>query len=359
MRFDRLLAIAAALAAALGAPGVVSGAGFADPLDVPAQQSALASRTLLQGVARAGKALVAVGQRGHIVVSTDGGGSWKQAAVPVSSDLTAVFFVDDRKGWAVGHDGAILHSADGGLTWSLQFDGRKANERLIEYMERRLAADPQSADKKSLLEEARRFKDQGADKPFLDVWFADENNGYAVGAYNLIFRTRDGGKQWEPLFDQTDNPKLLNLYAIAPATGGLYVAGEGGLVLKLDPATQRFRALELPYKGSFFGLTGNEDAVLAFGLRGNAYRSGDGGKTWSKIEPGLPAAIVAGAALGKGVFVLADAGGRIAVSQDSGLAFKVVPLANPTPIAGIADAGEGRLALVGPRGVTVTALPAR
>ena len=48
-------------------------AGFVDVLDTPAQMSPLASKTLMQAVARAGSRLVAVGQRGHIVVSTDGG----------------------------------------------------------------------------------------------------------------------------------------------------------------------------------------------------------------------------------------------------------------------------------------------
>ena len=80
---------------------------------------------------RAGDRLVAVGQRGHVVVSSDGGATWKQAQVPVSSDLVAVYFVDAKQGWAVGHDGVILHTADGGEYWELQLDGRKANDLLV------------------------------------------------------------------------------------------------------------------------------------------------------------------------------------------------------------------------------------
>jgi photosystem II stability/assembly factor-like uncharacterized protein len=45
----------------------VQGASFVDVLDTPAQMSPLAAKSLLQGVARAGPRLVAVGQRGHIV----------------------------------------------------------------------------------------------------------------------------------------------------------------------------------------------------------------------------------------------------------------------------------------------------
>ena len=243
-------ALALALAATLSAPAI--GAGFVDPLDAPATQSPLAARSLLQGVAKAGSRLVAVGQRGHVVYSTDSGASWKQASVPVSSDLTAVFFVDDKQGWAVGHDGVILHTADGGEKWALQLSGRTANDLLVAAMERKVAAEPASEDAKKLLAEAQRYKEQGADKPFLDVWFADAQNGYVVGAYNLIFRTRDGGKTWEPWFDRTDNPKFFNFYAIRPAAGELFIAGEGGLVLKLDGAAQRFRALDGPLQRQLF-----------------------------------------------------------------------------------------------------------
>ncbi len=197
---------------------------------------------------------------------------------------------------------------------------------------------------KRLLEEAKRYKEQGADKPFLDVWFADANNGYVVGAYNLIFRTADGGRNWEPWFERTDNPKFFNLYAIRPAAGGLFIAGEGGLVLKLDPDAQRFHALQVPYKGSFFGVVGDRADVLVFGLRGNAFRSADGGQTWSKVEVGLPASIVAGTTTGEGTIVLADAG-RADRGQPGwrANAFRPALLAPTMPLAGIADAGNGRI----------------
>ena len=340
-------------------PSPVHGAAFADVLDTPAQMSTLASKSLLQSVTRAGDRLIAVGQRGHIVISSDNGATWKQSAVPVSSDLNSVFFVDDKQGWVVGHDGVILRTRDGGDKWELQLNGITANDLVLAAMERKAAAEPTSEDAKKLLVEAKRYAEQGADKPFLDVWFADDKNGYVVGAYNLIFRTADGGKTWEPWFDRTDNPKFFNLYAIRPAAGGLYIAGEGGLVLKLDPAAQRFKALTLPYNGSFFGIADAKTAVLVYGLRGNAYRSDDAGKTWVKVDAGLPATIVGGAKTPQGATLLADVGGRVVTSSDGGQTFKKVTLNDAMPLTGIADASEGRLALVGPRGVAVTPMAVR
>lgn len=353
------MAAACALLLAVHTSPAVMGATFVDPLDVAAQPSALASKSLLVGVARAGTRLVAVGQRGHIVGSDDGGTTWTQAKVPVSVDLTAVTFVNDTKGWAVGHDGVILHTADAGRTWTLQLDGRRANTQLVETMKARAAANAASPALKQLLAEAVRYQEQGPDKPFLDVWFADENHGYAVGAFNLIVRTGDGGKTWEPLFDQTDNAQLFNLYAIDRIEDDLYIAGEAGLVLKLDPATGRFVALDTDYAGSFFGVVGGKEGVLVYGLRGNAYRSADRGATWGKVDTGLPATIVSGYRGADGTIVLADVGGRIARSADGGRTFTAVKLDRAVPLAGIAETSDGRLARVGPFGASVAAVAPR
>ena len=359
MQVMRNTIVALAAAVTFNASSLAAGPGFQDPLSVPAQTSALAARSLMQDVARAGQRLVAVGQRGHVVHSGDAGSTWQQSKVPVSSDLTAIFFASELKGWAVGHDGVVLATIDGGLNWTLQLDGHRANDLLLRHLEQRAQAQPQAAELQTMLEDARRYKEQGADKPFLDVWFVDENNGWIVGAYNLIFRTTDGGKTWEPWFDRTDNPKLLNLYAIAQAGDGLYVVGESGLVMRLDAASQRFQVRPTPYKGSFFGVVGSPSGVLVFGLRGNAYTGDAGGSNWQKVEAGLPATIVAAAALPDCALLLADASGREAISSPAGRDFKPVALKPAMPLAGIADAGGGRLALVGPRGVAMASLPAR
>jgi len=324
-----------------------------DVLERPAQMAPLASRRLMLAVAQAGNRLIGVGPRGHIVVSTDGGATWKQSPVPVSSDLTAVYFVNDKNGWAVGHDGVVLATTDGGDTWVKQLDGRVANDLLVKYMQARLEAEPGSAEIKALAAEAERYKEQGPDKPFLDVWFQDEHSGYVVGAYNLIFATSDGGKTWEPWFDRTDNPKLLNLYSIRPAAGGLYIAGEAGLVLKYDAAAKRFRGVPVDYKGSLFGVLDGGNAVFVFGLKGNLFRSDDGGKSWSKVDSQLPATIVSGVRTGKGALIIADQGGRIAISSDGGRSFSPVKLAKAIPVTSVIDAGGGKLAFGTPVGVVV------
>jgi len=100
---------------------------------------------LLDAVAR-GNSWVAVGERGHILVSHDRGATWTQSSVPTRMLLTGVWMHDDRLGWAVGHDETILRTRDGGAIW----------ERVYVAPE--------------------------AERPLLDVWFRDAENGLAVGA---------------------------------------------------------------------------------------------------------------------------------------------------------------------------------
>jgi photosystem II stability/assembly factor-like uncharacterized protein len=320
---------------------------FAEPLDTPAQKSALASSSVMQGVARAGKRLVAIGQRGHIVFSDDGGGHWLQSEVPVASDLTAVHFPTAEQGWAVGHGGVVLHSRDGGRHWTKQLDGRAAAEVAFAYYRDR-PQDPQAA---SALEQARQLVAEGADKPFLDVWFESERVGYVIGAFNLIFRTGDGGQSWEPWLHRIDNPGGLHLYAIRGSGAGLYIAGEQGLVLRLDAARRHFVSVATPYKGSYFGLLVKSDMLLVYGLRGNAYRSMDGGRSWVRSNTGISSGITGGTAMDDGRLVLVSQSGQVLVSRDEGATFAPLAIDVPLPFHGVTPAGSNAIALAGISGV--------
>ena len=201
--------------------------------------------------------------------------------------------------------------------------------------------------------EAERFVAQGAESPFLDVWFADENTGFVVGAFNLILRTTDGGQRWTPWLERTDNPQALHLYAIRPAAGALWVTGEQGLVLRLDATNARFDAVETPYKGSYFGLTGTNDAVIVFGLRGNAYRSTDLGASWTKLDTGLEEGLTAAASDGGQHLMLASQAGRLLSSRDGGAHFTPVKLARPVPASAVLPVGPGAAIVAGARGIAV------
>lgn len=351
MRIQKILT--KLLAISLLAPVLASAATFQDPLDVPAKASAQASKGLINGLAMAGNRLVAVGQRGHILLSDDQGKSWQQASVPVSSDLVAVYFPTPQNGWAVGHDGVVLHSADAGKTWVKQLDGRTAGQRMLSYYDElaRNGALGSAEESAKLLDEVRRIAQQGAENPFLDVWFADEKVGFVVGAFNLIYRTADGGKTWEPWFHRTANPTRLHLYAIRPSDSGLFVVGEQGLVMKLASSGDGFVALNAGYRGTFFGVAGSGPAVIAFGLRGHAFRSADGGATWTQIETGLQDGITAASRCADGRLVLASQSGRVLMGDQAVEKFQMIKLAQPVPASAALCVNDKEVLIGGVRGI--------
>lgn len=352
----RASSIALALACGLAAGQV--GAGFSDPLTTPALPSSLASQGLFNGLARAGARIVAAGQRGHILYSDDAGVTWTQAAVPLSCDLTAVQFPTERDGWAVGHDGVVLVSHDAGASWAKQLDGRAVGALLAKYYAEH-APEGASAERVAQLRaDAQRFADEGPDKPFLDVWFQSAQSGYVVGAFNLLLHTEDGGNTWQPWLDRDDNPRALHLYAIRPVGSDVYVVGEQGLVLKLDRAAQRFRLLALPYKGTLFGVAGDAESVIVFGLRGNAYRSTDGGAAWTQVPTGVAVSLTGAASGAGGQLFLVSQTGQVLRSSDGGATLGVLPLQQRVPGSAALSLDAQTLLVAGARGLQRVSLPA-
>ncbi len=105
-----------------------------------------------------GTHLWAVGSDGLIASSANGGSTWNTFVVPSSPSLSAVDFASSSRGWTVGERGAIFSTVNGGGTWL-----------------------PQSS---------------GVASDLTDVVFVDVSKGWAVGAESTILRTSDGGGIW-------------------------------------------------------------------------------------------------------------------------------------------------------------------
>ena len=333
----------------LGASEVLAEVGFRDLLEVPAVKSSLVTKSLLSGIARAGDRVICVGQRGHIIYSDDQGKSWVQSEVPVSTDLIAVQFVTARQGWAVGHDGVVLHSSDGGETWEKQLDGFGILEIIKNYYHKDFA--PQMTDRSRFMREVNNHISDGAYKSLLDLWFKNETTGYIIGAFNLILRTNDGGKSWVPVMDRVENPRSRHLYSIRPAAKELFIVGEQGLLLKFNLELDSFNAIESPYRGSFFGVTGKDKFVLVYGLRGNIYRSLNKGESWQKVESGVSTGLVDSTATDDGRILIAGLDGTLLESKDGGASF--IPLAKEKAehTSAVEVAGANSLVVTGFNGI--------
>lgn len=264
-----------------------------------AELAPMAERSLLTRIARAGPRLVAVGSRGHILLSDDGR-QWRQVVAPVNGLLTSVSFVDERRGWAVGHDAAILHTADGGASWTLQQFKPELNQAL------------------------------------LDVLFLDARHGFAVGAYGLFLETRDGGASWVQIEAPIVEEKLHFNALVRLGDGGLLVIGEEGMLALSDDQGATWQRLVSPYESSLFAaLPTGEHGVLLGGLRGNLYRSDDPrAGQWTRIDLGTPQSVFGLASMPDGSIAIAGLNAMLMQLQPDGR------LAKPTLAAADAQAGD-------------------
>jgi photosystem II stability/assembly factor-like uncharacterized protein len=327
-----------------------------DILDVPAVQSERAASYVLTAVAAAGKRLVAVGERSVILLSDDHGRNWRQAKlVPTSVTLTNVNFVSDKTGWAVGHGGAVLKTIDGGETWTRQFDGKQAAQ--IELAAADAAANKGAAETRRQ-SDAHHLVKEGADKPFLDVHFFDEQHGMVVGAYGLIFATHDGGNTWQSLIGEVDNQKGRHLYHITALGQDVLLTGEQGIVYRGPQTGQHFTTMVSPYVGTLFGAIATPDMILLYGLRGNAFRSTDQGANWTKVEFGQPVTIAAGTHLQDGRLAVVDETGRVFLSNDGGATFSNLAIPKMNAATGVVEAADGSLIISTQRGAVRVAAEA-
>lgn len=171
---------------------------------------------------------LAIGQDGLIIKTSDGGKTWNQVKLelPLQDWQAAqphIFSLsrgaDPNKVWAVGPVGTIIHSKDGGETWENLSLGR--------------------------------------DVTLNGVAFANDTEGWVAGEFGAILHTSDGGQTWQEQKNVHNLPKytrpdlseedalkqrvpqlyLEDLFLVAVAfrnTREGYVAGESGILLKTE-----------------------------------------------------------------------------------------------------------------------------
>jgi photosystem II stability/assembly factor-like uncharacterized protein len=368
-RFGAVVAAALfMLASAVGVPAQDQEAAAAaavpaadDPSLLTAEVLPRASASLLLDIVDAGDRAVAVGERGHILVSETRRDGWRQiAGVPTRSNLTAVTAADGRV-YAVGHDGIVLRSDDGGLNWT--------RKRVVLF-------DRDNPDPRN-----------GA--PLLDVLFLDADHGFAVGAYATLLRTDNGGDSWQYVdilnrrgaaapteeelakdpnapgldddswnFDAADldldeetDPHLNGI--ARTGNGNLFIVAERGAAFRSRDGGLSWQRIQLPYEGSMFGVIGGGgDHVLCYGLRGNVYESNDLGDTWSKRETGTELSLMGGASGGDGSTVLVGGNGIVLSRSSENDAFLATTHPAGVVLSSVLVIGPGEYTVVGEAGIS-------
>jgi photosystem II stability/assembly factor-like uncharacterized protein len=182
----------------------------------------------------------AVGGNGLVIRSADGGQSWTSSP-GATATLNAVHFVSDNVGWAVGNGGIAIQTTDGGDHWSQTSPGSLNLN---------------------------------------GVFFIDENQGWMVGDAGKVLRTTNGGATWV-----TSTPTTVALYDVFFLNENLgWVVGKG-MVLRTtnggalwshaSPSSETLRGVH--FANALLG--------CAVGNNGVVLRSTDGGVSWTSSAP--------------------------------------------------------------------------
>ncbi|GGE53806.1 hypothetical protein GCM10007421_30330 [Halopseudomonas oceani] len=345
-------------------------ARLADRLERPARLSPLAAESLFTDAQALGGQVLLVGQNGRALLRAVNG-SLKQVRVPVEVLLTAVHFVDAQEGWAVGHDGVVLYSMDGGRSWDKQLDGRAINDMAKAWAESEVArleaVSTAAVDDEALstalenalfaLEDIQAGSEYGPSRPLLDVWFKNAEEGWAVGAYGMFLHTVDGGQHWQFLTGP-GNPDRLHLNGVLGLTdGALIVVGEGGQIHRSRDGGQHWQALDSGSNASLYKLLELHDGrLLTLGFGGTLLSSDDQGTSWKALDVPTRAALYGAAQLADGSLLLGGQGGVLLHSED-GLSFELWQLPDRRNTwMSVVEAAPGQLVLSGNGGLLALSL---
>lgn len=293
---------------------------------------------LVVDIVRNNQVLLAVGERGHIFKYNNK--QWRQINSPVSSLLTKVFFLDSQKVWAVGHDATILYSDNAGDTWSVQ------------------------------------MHDPEIEKPLFDIYFFDENEGLAVGAYGLVYRTFDGGKSWQQEFHhelllaedreyleevkQYDEANyLIERSFLLPhfnriflsSQNQLIVIGEGGFIAVSGNKGLSFTLVDFPYHGSLFGGVEFNNQIYVVGLRGHMFRTDHKFLKWQSIPLNITSSINNVYVNGENIYMVGNSGTILTMNKQQNI--KTLTPKQGEHILALSQDKEGKFWYVGTSGIKV------
>lgn len=237
-------------------------------------------------------AMVAGGELGTMLYSNDQGKHWLPAKV--SNNRQALinqisFAPDGMEGMAVGHEGWILHTTDGGLTWQeVAFDEKNG-------------------------------------EPLMGIARLPSGAWIAVGAFGRALRSDAQGKNWAPLvLPAAVEDKHMNRI-VGSADGQRWlIVGERGLVLRSTDSGDTWTVVEPFYNGSLYNaLALPNGGWLAYGMRGNVFHTAGGDAPWTASEMPVQASFYSHSLRPDGTIVLVGQGSLVATSKDGGAHFTI------------------------------------
>jgi photosystem II stability/assembly factor-like uncharacterized protein len=257
-----------------------------------------------------------VGDKGFIARSTDAGHSWATLTSGTTENLNGVWGSGPGDVYAVGQHGTVLHSQDRGATWTAEKLGTQDHLNSVwgtgpgdVY-----AVGTQGATLGGIFHSTDGGKSwvalMGGGRTFWGVWGTSASNVYVVawdGAYGVILRSDNGGKNWSPVHTgDKPYPYLTGIWG--SSADDLYAVGFG-VILHSRDGGKSWSASEHatgPGSAGYGGIWGTGPGDVYLTADGYVFHSTDGGATWPELRSPM---IKTGAVWGSGpgdVYVLGD-----------------------------------------------------
>ena len=228
---------------------------------------------------------------GRLYKTTDGGASWDPLVESSPQALGAGRFLSMDEGWAAGEEGLILHTADGGQTWTEQKSGGPDIIAMHWASKGRGFGWALDAGGSHLFTEngsrwapleseslpGRIRLNSGFMSGFGETW--------AVGRGGVIVHNPDGGPEWERQM-KGEGYDLRSVHLDRFGYG--WIAGSRGILLHSSSGGTRWRDQESGTAYSLSSVCAASPRVgWAVGQYGIILRTEDIGATWTKQKSGL------------------------------------------------------------------------
>lgn len=226
-----------------------------------------------------------VGSSGVILHSGNGGETWTNQQSGTNITLKGVHFTNSSKGWAVGHYGTILRTTNGGQTWSFWTSGVSNDLNAVQFLDNNYGWAVGSSGIVLATTNGSNWtaKDSETQFDLHDVCFVNSQDGWAVGNYGTILRSTNGGQTWIPQNSGT-TAGLYGVYFANHYEG--WIVGSYGMILHTLDGGQTWMRQS---NGVPYTILTDVDFVStnegwAVGYSGVMLYTQDGGYKWSRVD---------------------------------------------------------------------------
>ena len=160
------------------------------------------------------------------------------------------------------------------------------------------------------------------------------------------------GDTWQPAPLALDNPDLFHLNQLTQVGRNLYIAGEAGSIFMSEDNGVTWAPLDSPYEGTFFGIAPlGQDQVVAFGLRGNAFRLNPAEEVWHKVSTHTDISLFGSQRSSNGSLLLVGNNGLVLTLDTSGNLASSQFIPSKSSLLAAIELDNGQRVLVGSRGI--------